>query len=147
MIWRNGRVLIQKRRLEQMLGGLWEFPGGKREPNETIEETALREVREETGLRVRITGSYGSVKHAYSHFRITLHAFRCAVVSGRLAANSADACRWILPRQLAAFPFPRANQRIIETLFRGRHRFEHRPRDGAAGLGQARQKEIVEAPL
>ena len=113
VVWRNGKVLIQRRRTTQMLGGLWEFPGGKRRADETLAETTIRELREETGITVRVGAEYGTLTHAYSHFRITLTAFACAFVSGRVRLAAADAHRWVKPEALSAFPMPRANQRVL----------------------------------
>ena len=114
----GGRVLVCRRREDQMLGGLWEFPGGKQEAGEALEETVRREVLEEVDLVVRITGKLCSVEHAYSHFSLSLTAFTCAVVSGSATALSADVVRWVPASELRELPFPRANQRVIEAMER-----------------------------
>ena len=117
VIWKRGKILIAKRRQDQMLGGLWEFPGGKRRPGEPLRRTARREIREETGLVVRIAGRpYALVEHGYAHFTISMTAFRCAWVSGRARAHSADELRWIRPEELDDYPFPRANRKIAEAI-------------------------------
>ncbi|NBB95488.1 MAG: A/G-specific adenine glycosylase [Planctomycetes bacterium] len=112
----DGRVLIDRRPQEAMLGGLWEFPGGKVRPGEGLAEALQREVREEVGLEVGVDDTLCVVNHAYSHFRITLHAFGCRRVSGRARAIECDAVRWVSPDQLDRYAFPRANGRIIEQL-------------------------------
>ena len=114
----DGKVLVCRRRGDQMLGGLWEFPGGKQEAGERLEQTAVREVREEVGLVVRVMDRLCAVDHAYSHFTISLTAFVCAVVSGTPRAIAADAVRWVAAGQLDELPFPRANQRVLEALRR-----------------------------
>lgn len=116
VIWRGDKLLIGKRRSDQMLGGLWEFPGGKRNLNESLAEAALREIREETGLTVRIVETYCQVKHAYTHFKITLTAFRCEHLSGEAHPNNTDELRWVAPDELDRFPFPRANKKIIAAI-------------------------------
>ena len=116
VIWRDERILIGRRRTDQMLGGLWEFPGGKRKPDETLEQTALREIREETDLEVRIDARYGQVKHAYSHFKITLTAFRCQYLSGQARPRSTDELRWVRLGELDQYPFPTANKRVIAQI-------------------------------
>ena len=116
VVWKRGRILIARRGEEQMLGGLWEFPGGKQERGESLEQTAIREIAEETGLQVAVTGCYATVKHAYSHFRITLTAYRCEWRAGTARPKSAVELRWIEPARLADVPMPRANRRIAERL-------------------------------
>ncbi len=118
VIWKKGRILIGKRRQDQMLGGLWEFPGGKQEPGESIEETAIREIKEETGLQVRICDAFPPVRQTYSHFRITLHAFSCCIDGGRLRANGPELLRWVQPEELAELPFPKANLKLIEEVLK-----------------------------
>lgn len=117
LVWRDdGRLLIQRRPLEGLLGGLWEFPGGKVEPGEDAEEAAVRETREETGLEVRVTRSAGRVDHAYSHFRITLHAFHADLTGGVLRTDGAEPRAWVAPEALSGYAFPTANRRILDGL-------------------------------
>ncbi|HUS90711.1 MAG TPA: A/G-specific adenine glycosylase [Phycisphaerae bacterium] len=116
IVWRRGRVLIDRRKPEGLLGGLWEFPGGKRRAGETLDEAVVREVREEVGIEVRPTGLLATVRHAYSHFRITLHAFECVHVSGRARAIGCDAVKWVRPDELEQYAFPKANQKVLAAL-------------------------------
>jgi len=118
VIWRNGRILIGRRPTDRMLGGLWEFPGGKRQGSETLETATRREVLEETGLHVCVGDRYAEVHHAYSHFTITLTAFRCEVRSGRLRANASDELQWIRPDDFDSYPFPTANRKVIDAILR-----------------------------
>lgn len=116
VVWHEGRLLIGKRRSDQMLGGLWEFPGGKRREGESLEQTAIRELREETGLEIELEAPYCAVEHAYSHFSITLTAFRARYTSGEARPNSTDELRWVALEELEAYPFPAANKRVIEAI-------------------------------
>jgi len=116
VIWKRGRILIARRSEDRMLGGLWEFPGGKKKRGESLQQTVVREVREETGLKVRAGKPYATVKHAYSHFRITMTAFRCDWLSGRAYPKSAEELKWISPAGLNDYPMPRANRRIVEIM-------------------------------
>ncbi|MFT5432070.1 MAG: A/G-specific adenine glycosylase [Myxococcota bacterium] len=110
------RVLIQLRPAKGLLGGLWEFPGGKQEPSESIQETVLRECREELGITVGDLNHLVDVKHTYSHFKITMHAFRCRVLTGSPTPNAADECRWVERDDLDRYAFPKANKRVLEAL-------------------------------
>lgn len=123
LVWRRGKVLITRRPPDVMLGGLWEFPGGKREDGETLEETVRREVAEELGLDVTVRAPFVACKHAYSHFKITLHAFHCACPRGRVRPTEADAFRWVRVAELAGFPFPAGSVKIIRELERCRGLF------------------------
>jgi A/G-specific adenine glycosylase len=118
VIWKDGDILIGKRKTEQMLGGLWEFPGGKQQENETLEDTVKREVYEETSLDIRVLNKLTVVKHAYSHFKITLHAYTCAYISGTPTPNSTDELRWVKPDTLLNLPFPKANIHIIKEILK-----------------------------
>ncbi len=126
VVRRRGRLLIARRPARGLLGGLWEFPGGKREGAEPLEETVRREVREELGLRVAVESHLTTCRHAYSHFRVTLHAYQCRCVGGRLRPLQADACRWVTPQELDAYALPSGTLKIIrrlrEALRRGRAR-------------------------
>lgn len=116
VVRKRGRVLIDRRREDGLLGGLWEFPGGKQQEDETLEQTAAREVHEEVGVRIEVGEEIAVVNHAYSHFRITLHAFEAEWVSGRARAIHCDAVRWVWPSQLRRYAFPKANQAILDLL-------------------------------
>jgi A/G-specific adenine glycosylase len=116
VIWKRGRVLIDRRKPQGLLGGLWEFPGGKKERGETLEEALHREIREEVDLRVRIKRKLAVVKHAYTHFRITLHAFECTYRSGRARPLGNRSVKWVYPGTLDRYAFPKANHKIIAAL-------------------------------
>ncbi len=116
IIFRENKVLISKRKPTQMLGGLWEFPGGKCKENESLESALLREIKEETGLALSQIQPFTTVQHAYTHFKITLHAFTCESHTGVAKANAAETVEWVPLSELTQRPFPRANQKILERL-------------------------------
>ena len=118
LVWRRGRLLIDQRKLDGLLGGLWEFPGGKVESGETPAQAARREIREETGIEVEVGEKIAAVDHAYTHFRITLHAFTCRYVSGEARAIGCASIRWVHPSELDRYAFPKANRLILEKLTR-----------------------------
>jgi A/G-specific adenine glycosylase len=112
----SGRILIQRRPEDKMLGGLWEFPGGKHEAGETLEAACRRELREELGIEVEIDGLFQRVSHAFTHFKITLHAYRCHIMEGTPVAREHQPMQWVTLPELADYAFPRANRRLIEAL-------------------------------
>jgi A/G-specific adenine glycosylase len=113
---RGGRVLIAQRPLGGMLGGLWEFPGGKRERGESLEECLQREIREELGIEVSVGEPVTQVKHTYTHFRITLHAFECRLVRERPRAIQVADWRWVRFDELDDFAFAVTDRKIIQAL-------------------------------
>jgi A/G-specific adenine glycosylase len=116
IIRRGKRLLIDRRKPEGLLGGLWEFPGGKRKENESLERCLTREVREELGIRVKVVRPLMSVPHTYTHFRITLHVYECRYLSGRPRAIGCAECRWVKPDELHHYAFPSANRKVIAAL-------------------------------
>ncbi len=116
VVWKGGRVLIGRRPAEGLLGGLYELPGGKREPGETLERACAREVLEETGLRVEVRDRLATVDHAYSHFSITLTVFHARWLGGRLRARGVEDLRFVSLHELDRYAFPRANLRILAVL-------------------------------
>jgi A/G-specific adenine glycosylase len=116
----SGRILIQQRPQDAMLGGLWEFPGGKCRDDETLEDACVREVKEELGVDVVINDFYDRLVHAYSHFRITLHAYRCVIADGQVQSVAGEALDWVHVDSLGNYAFPRANRRLIERIVQER---------------------------
>ncbi len=111
-----GRVLIDQRLDEGLLGGLWEFPGGKQEADEPIGATILRELREELAIEVEVGEELISLEHAYSHKRLRFVVHLCRWLSGEPQPLASQQVRWVHPTELDAYPFPAANGRIIAAL-------------------------------
>jgi len=117
VIWAlNGRLLITRRPLDGMLGGLWEFPGGKRRPGEALPDCLQREVGEELAIEITVGSLLCVVEHAFTHFTMTLYAYDCAWVSGEPRCLGCTDLRWVTLEQLDSFAFPAADQRIIAWL-------------------------------
>jgi len=111
-----GQVLIDQRLNEGLLGGLWEFPGGKQEPNEAIEITIARELREELAIEAEVGEQLIVVDHAYSHKRLRFVVHLCRWISGDPQPLASQQVRWVAPAELDTYPFPAANARIIAAL-------------------------------
>ena len=116
VIWKGGDLLIAQRPSSGLLGGMWEFPGGKQEEGETLEACLVREIREELDFDIKVGEHLVSVDHGYSHFSITLHAFNANYVGGDPRAVECADWRWVKPEELDDYAFPRADRKIIEYL-------------------------------
>jgi len=116
VIWRKGKVLLAKRPSKGLLGGMWEFPGGKVESGESLEACLSREIMEELGVPIRVGGELGTYRHAYTHFRITLHAFTCDILSGDPQALEASELSWVPPSQLGRYPMGKVDRLIATRL-------------------------------
>ncbi len=116
VIQKNNRLLITLRKAEGLLGGLWEFPGGKLKDGETAETACIREIREEVNLEIKIIHRFRTVRHAYTHFKIKMDVFLCTYGSGEIALNGPADYRWISIDQIDQFPFPVANHKFIPGL-------------------------------
>jgi A/G-specific adenine glycosylase len=117
MIWNaHGELLIAQRPLEGLLGGLWEFPGGKQEAGETLPETLQRELREELAIEVEVGDLFAVVRHGFTHFSITLHAFTCRHAGGEPQALGVRDWAWVKPEGLDAYAFGKADRQVIDQL-------------------------------
>jgi A/G-specific adenine glycosylase len=117
IIRKPGMVLITQRPLNGLLGGLWEFPGGKLLPGEELTACLQREIREELGMDITVGCLIGVYHHAYTHFRITLHAFACQPVNSveprPLQVND---LRWVEPSQLREYPMGKIDRLIASQI-------------------------------
>ncbi len=118
----QGRVLLTRRRPEGFLGGLWELPGGKVEPGETLEQALHREIHEELGLSLPQDLLYhGAVNHGYTHFSVTLHLFEAPMTQEPRWLRGPVAYAWVLPREFQRYPMPRGTEKAL-ALRRNRPR-------------------------
>ncbi|MDB9528239.1 A/G-specific adenine glycosylase [Oscillatoria sp. CS-180] len=117
VVWNDqGQILIDRRPQKGLLGGLWEFPGGKIEPGETVQECIRRELQEELAIDVEVGDRLITIDHAYTHFKVTLNVFHCRHTGGDPQPIECDEVRWVSVSELEQFPFPKANIQIIDAL-------------------------------
>ena len=116
LIFRDGRLLITRRHPQAHLGGLWEFPGGKREPDETFEQCLLREIREELGTEVAVGSRFESITHAYPEKTVQLEFFVCGLTGGDPQPLGCSELRWVTRPELLHYDFPAADTRLLEKL-------------------------------
>jgi A/G-specific adenine glycosylase len=116
VVFKKGRVLITRRKDDGLLGGLWEFPGGKIRNGEKPEAACIREIKEEVNLNVGIDTHLCKVNHAYTHFKILMDVFCCAYAAGRVKLKGPVDFRWIRLDKLEAYPLPRANHKFLPQL-------------------------------
>jgi A/G-specific adenine glycosylase len=121
VIWQDGvgaadRFLIAQRPLDGLLGGLWEFPGGKVEPGEALPDALRREIEEELGMTIEVGRFLITIKHAYTHFRITLHAFHAAHKAGRPQNLGVAEHAWVTLAELDRYAFAVTDRKIIAAL-------------------------------
>ncbi|MEM6714330.1 MAG: A/G-specific adenine glycosylase [Cyanobacteria bacterium P01_C01_bin.147] len=117
VVWNEqGQILIDRRPQKGLLGGLWEFPGGKIEPGETVEACIRRELQEELAIEVEVGDRLMTIDHTYTHFKVTLNVFHCRHTGGEPQPIECDEIRWVKVSELEQFPFPKANSQIIDAL-------------------------------
>ena len=116
IIEHQGRLLITKRKPGAHLEGLWEFPGGKQEKGESLIQCLNREIWEELRVTVSSPVFFAKVRHQYSEIVVELHAFRCALISGIPQRIGCADLAWVQRDELPRYPFPVADQIILEKL-------------------------------
>lgn len=117
VIWNvQGQILIDRRRPEGVFGGLWEFPGGKIEPDETVEDCIKREIQEELGIGIEVGKHLITIDYTYSHLRVTLSVHHCRHLVGDPMPIECDEIRWVSLDEIDQFPFPKGNVQIIAAL-------------------------------
>jgi 8-oxo-dGTP diphosphatase len=118
LVFHEGRYLIARRNPGVHLAGFWEFPGGKCESGETLEECLQRELFEELGIRIDVPVPFKVVRHEYDEKIVQLHFFHCRIETGHAEAIDCAEIRWVFPHELGDFEFPPADRPIIEAIQR-----------------------------
>jgi mutator protein MutT len=121
LVFHEDRLLITQRRVQDHLGGLWEFPGGKRHADESFEDCVRRELYEELGIEVEVGRLLAEIEHAYPDRRVRLRFFRCTLVSGEPQLLDVQALAWITAGELDNYLFPAADTKLLDLLRRSQH--------------------------
>ena len=116
LIFHGGKLLITQRHAASHLGGLWEFPGGKREPDETFEQCLVREIREELGVEISVGKLFEEISHDYPEKSVRLKFFLCELISGEPQPLDCAAVKWIAKKELSDFEFPAADVQLLAKL-------------------------------
>jgi A/G-specific adenine glycosylase len=115
---RDGKVLIGQRPDGKLLGGLWEFPGGKCGTGESLQDCLRREWREELALNIRVGEVLGEFSHAYTHFRVTVHALACHASEGEPTALDHSGIQWVRPDALSDYPMGKVDREIAKMILK-----------------------------
>ncbi len=113
---REGEILIDQRLDKGLLGGMWEFPGGKQELDECIKKTIERELKEELAIDVQAGEHLISFEHSYSHKKLSFIVHICQFLGGDPQPLASQKCLWVKPSNLHQYPFPAANAKMIKAL-------------------------------
>jgi mutator protein MutT len=116
IIRQEKRILITRRFADVHLPGLWEFPGGKVEAGESLEQALQREIFEELGVRIQVDREFFTVEHQYPTKTVQLHFFICTISGGAPRTIEVADLRWVLPSELEQFEFPPADAALIAKL-------------------------------
>lgn len=116
ILTQDGCVLLAKRPPDALLGGMWEFPGGKNQPGESVPQTLERELEEELGLQVTVQDKFGEYHHAYTHYKITLHAYHCQPQSSEVHPTFHTEWDWVPVNVLGEYPMGKVDRLIADQL-------------------------------
>ena len=116
IIRRDDRILITRRLNDVHLAGLWEFPGGKVEPGESLEVALQREILEELGIKIRVNDEFFRIDHDYPTKSVRLHFFNCTVLEGEAQCHEVADLRWVTAEDLTNYEFPPADAHVLAKL-------------------------------
>ncbi|HDG97241.1 MAG TPA: 8-oxo-dGTP diphosphatase MutT [Desulfobacterales bacterium] len=116
LVWDGDRILIARRPPGTHMEGYWEFPGGKREPGETLEQCLKRELMEELGLEVEVLEPLVRVNYEYQDRIVELHVFHCKVLKGEAVAKESQEICWVSPKDLGKYSFPPPDKEIVKNI-------------------------------
>ena len=112
----DGKIFIARRKKDKLLGGKWEFPGGKIEKDETQKECLQRELNEEFAMQIKVGERLGENEHQYENFSILLIAYNCEFISATFELMDHDAYEWIAPEDLSCYDMAEADRPFLEMI-------------------------------
>ena len=118
LIRRGREFLIAQRKEDDSFGSFWEFPGGKKEADETFEECVTREIKEELGVVIRVERKFMEMRRGYGNRTLWLNFFLCSHVSGEPRPLESKKVLWVVVVDLKNFAFPPANEEVIRKLLK-----------------------------
>ncbi len=121
IIMDQDKVLIAQKESTHKLAGLWEFPGGKMEPGETPEDCLIRELQEEMGVKIEITGFFGEYTFSLQTAVLHLNGYRARIVEGTVTLHEHDAARWVPLNKLMDYDFVPSDMGFVERLTQPTH--------------------------
>jgi 8-oxo-dGTP diphosphatase len=116
IICRKDMILLARRKPDSHLGGLWEFPGGKKEVGETLEDCLRREVREELGVDISEPLPFHALHYQYPEKVVELNFFTCSIIQGIPQALECAEIAWVYKHELNFFPFPPADIPVVHKI-------------------------------
>lgn len=116
IIWREGRFLAAKRPEGKPRAGFWEFPGGKQERGESMEQALARELAEELGIVCKAVLPWRTLTHEYPDVRVELHVMHVTDFSGEPHPKDGQELRWVTPGAARELPFLPADKDIVEAV-------------------------------
>ncbi len=116
LVWDGPKILITRRPPGIHMEGFWEFPGGKKEHEENLEQCLRRELMEELGLEVKVREQFARAIHEYEDRIVDLYVFNCDIVSGRATGKESQEIRWVRPEELNKYCFPPPDAAIIKKI-------------------------------
>src|SRR5262245_2882019 len=116
VVEKSGKFLITQRRFDDHLGGIWEFPGGKKSPDESDEACVARELSEELGISVEVREHLETIRYAYPDRKLELRFYSCSLIGGDPKPVQVQDFRWVSPQELIYYQFPKADRDLVTRL-------------------------------
>ena len=116
IVEKNGKILISQRKMEDHLGGIWEFPGGKKKPDESDEQCVIRELKEELGIEVEVKNHVETIRYQDVDRKLELRFYSCELQQGEPHTLDVEDFRWVTTDELIHFQFPKADRELAERL-------------------------------